>query len=446
VLSSEPEAPKAPAAGTPLVRQTISRDQPAPKTAAPGRPERRQALRPPPAPPAPPTAAPAASPARPAKPTPRARPAHPSRAGSPATTKSPPATPPSPRPFAALEDVAQIAAAARTSVKEPKSPATRTAFIAGAGVAVAVVGVVLAVRFLSGGHETHTANTAPVAAPPHYSQEVADLVTHVESDFTQDDFRKAQADVQLLRSLAPDHPRLPFFQSLIAHHAVGRHAEPAEKVATARAPTQGQASKPTPKASPPPAPKPVEAAPSSPASPAPASPAPASPPRAAPSTSEEGTQFAAATTPIAAPRGPMTDAPPATSAVNSTFSGRTVEDSAGSAASVPTPAPASNSHKLGSGEPPPVVAPAQLTRRVAPEYPPAAVRQGVEGFAEVRFTVTAKGTVTDVSIVESTPPDMFDKAAIDAVRRWRYEPRTVDGQPTETQLQVRLQFRMDSKK
>jgi protein TonB len=132
--------------------------------------------------------------------------------------------------------------------------------------------------------------------------------------------------------------------------------------------------------------------------------------------------------------------------VTSTFSGRTVADSTGATAAAPTPPSTPNPHKLGSGEPPPVVAPAQLTRRVAPDYPQAAVRQGIEGFAEVRFTVTAKGTVSDVSIVESTPPDIFDRAAIDAVRRWRYEPRTVDGQPTETQLQVKLQFKLDSRK
>jgi len=154
--------------------------------------------------------------------------------------------------------------------------------------------------------------------------------------------------------------------------------------------------------------------------------------------------------------------------VTSTFSGRTVADStaasagatagaaaaiagatavtAGATAAVPTPSPTPNPHRLGSGEPPPVVAPAQLTRRVAPDYPQAAVRQGIEGFAEVRFTVTAKGTVSDVSIVQSTPPEIFDRAAIDAVRRWRYEPRTVDGKPTETQLQVKLQFKLDPKK
>lgn len=450
VLSSEPEPvpqqPPPPARPVPpQVRQRVSRH--AAQAAAPAQT-------------APTAKAPTATKAPPAAAAPPARKAQPPR--QPPRELTPPAPPSAPKPFAALDGAAEIAVAARASIHEPRGPATRTAFVAGAGVAVAVVGVVLAFRFLAGGHhQTRTASTVPVPTPPHYTQEVVDLVTGVESDFTRDDFRKAESDVQRLRSLAPDHPRLPFFQSLIAHHAGNRRAEPPTKVATVHAPTSvpvqphkepsgavatrassshsaddnAEAARPQAK---PPAPKAPEVAPPA--------PAPASPSPRAPSTSDEGTQFAAATTAIAAPRGPMTDAPPAAPAGGSTFSGRTVEDSNGAAAAVPTPAPTPNRHRLGSGEPPPVVAPAKLKRQVAPDYPQAAARQGLEGFAEVRFTVTAQGTVTDVSIVESTPPDVFDKAATDAVRRWRYDPRTVDGQPTETQLQVKLQFKLDSKK
>jgi TonB family protein len=57
---------------------------------------------------------------------------------------------------------------------------------------------------------------------------------------------------------------------------------------------------------------------------------------------------------------------------------------------------------------------------VAPVYPQSALDAGIEGFVEVRFTVTPAGTVTSPEIVESSPAGVFDAAALAAVNRWRY--------------------------
>jgi protein TonB len=57
--------------------------------------------------------------------------------------------------------------------------------------------------------------------------------------------------------------------------------------------------------------------------------------------------------------------------------------------------------------------------------------------------VSGQGMVTDVSVAQSTPPGVFDKAAISAVRRYRYDPRYVDGLPAEAHLRVRLDFGPD---
>jgi len=55
-------------------------------------------------------------------------------------------------------------------------------------------------------------------------------------------------------------------------------------------------------------------------------------------------------------------------------------------------------------------------------------------------TVSAQGTVTDAQVVGSTPPDVFDKAALAAVRKWKYDPRYVDGLPAQANLAVHLDF------
>lgn len=68
--------------------------------------------------------------------------------------------------------------------------------------------------------------------------------------------------------------------------------------------------------------------------------------------------------------------------------------------------------------------------RVAPVYPRRALLDGLEGYVIVEFTVTAMGTVSDVRIVESTHR-VFEAAAIEAARKFKFRPRVVAGQAVE---------------
>lgn len=81
----------------------------------------------------------------------------------------------------------------------------------------------------------------------------------------------------------------------------------------------------------------------------------------------------------------------------------------------------------------------EVTRliEVAPTYPQAALDAGIEGFVEVRFTVTPAGTVGSAEIVESDPAGVFDAAALAAVNRWRY---TGSLQGESLTLTERLEF------
>ena len=69
--------------------------------------------------------------------------------------------------------------------------------------------------------------------------------------------------------------------------------------------------------------------------------------------------------------------------------------------------------------------------RINPDYPPRAEQGGIEGWVQVRFTVTAAGTVRDAIVVASEPGETFDRAALDAIARWRYNPRVENGEPVE---------------
>ncbi len=58
----------------------------------------------------------------------------------------------------------------------------------------------------------------------------------------------------------------------------------------------------------------------------------------------------------------------------------------------------------------------------------------------VGYTVDVEGKTQNVRVESSEPPEVFDKAAMSAVRRWRYEPATIDGVPTEAQLRMTIRF------
>jgi protein TonB len=87
-----------------------------------------------------------------------------------------------------------------------------------------------------------------------------------------------------------------------------------------------------------------------------------------------------------------------------------------------------------------VVQEAKLIRRVVPDYPSAAKRDGIEGTVDLEVTISSRGVVEDVSVVNATPPDMFEKSAVAAVRKWKYDPRFVDGLPSEAHIKVHLDF------
>jgi protein TonB len=87
-----------------------------------------------------------------------------------------------------------------------------------------------------------------------------------------------------------------------------------------------------------------------------------------------------------------------------------------------------------------VIREAKLIRRVIPDYPSAAKRDGIEGSVDLEVTISSRGVVEDVSVVRATPPDMFEKSAVAAVRKWKYDPRFVDGLPTEDRITVHLDF------
>ena len=65
--------------------------------------------------------------------------------------------------------------------------------------------------------------------------------------------------------------------------------------------------------------------------------------------------------------------------------------------------------------------------RVEPQYPMSAKQRGVEGWVELMFTITAAGTVADIVVTASVPGTIFNKSAVQAVSKWKYNPKIENG-------------------
>lgn len=66
---------------------------------------------------------------------------------------------------------------------------------------------------------------------------------------------------------------------------------------------------------------------------------------------------------------------------------------------------------------------------IAPQYPTRAAQRGIEGWCLVSFSIDGLGNVIEDSIVvvDAEPPNLFDRASVRAVTRFKYQPRVVDG-------------------
>lgn len=82
-------------------------------------------------------------------------------------------------------------------------------------------------------------------------------------------------------------------------------------------------------------------------------------------------------------------------------------------------------------------------RRVSPLYPREAAMDHVEGKVVVEFDVAESGAVSDVRIVESTPPDVFDAATLRAARQWTFQPATKDCHPVAEKVVQPINFRLE---
>jgi TonB family protein len=81
-----------------------------------------------------------------------------------------------------------------------------------------------------------------------------------------------------------------------------------------------------------------------------------------------------------------------------------------------------------------------LYHKVAPVYPQNAIRMQVEGEVLLQATISKSGDITQIKVVSGS--SQLTKAAVDAVKQWKYKPYLLNGEPVEIQTQVTVNFRL----
>jgi TonB family protein len=66
---------------------------------------------------------------------------------------------------------------------------------------------------------------------------------------------------------------------------------------------------------------------------------------------------------------------------------------------------------------------------VASTYPDRAIRREIEGWVLIEFTVDRLGRITQLNVLQSQPNNVLDRAELSAVKRYKYKPRIVNGEP-----------------
>lgn len=81
--------------------------------------------------------------------------------------------------------------------------------------------------------------------------------------------------------------------------------------------------------------------------------------------------------------------------------------------------------------------------KVQPMYPRAARQQKIEGYVVVEFSVGTEGETLDHRVVDAHPPEIFDRAALAAVEKFKYKPRVEAGKPVVvTGVRNKLTFKL----
>ena len=125
-------------------------------------------------------------------------------------------------------------------------------------------------------------------------------------------------------------------------------------------------------------------------------------------------------------------APPVLEVAAADNSKATLDNLVSSSASVPRMGPRSVLVSQG-------VSQGLLLKKVPPVYPPLAAQLHLTGVVQLLATINKQGLITNVKVVSGD--SILARAAVEAVRQWKYRPYLLNGQPVDIETQIAVNFR-----
>ncbi|HXH38713.1 MAG TPA: energy transducer TonB [Thermoanaerobaculia bacterium] len=84
----------------------------------------------------------------------------------------------------------------------------------------------------------------------------------------------------------------------------------------------------------------------------------------------------------------------------------------------------------------------KLVMKVQPTFPRGARALGVTGVLFVELVIDEKGTVTSARLIKALPAPTLSYTALEAMKRWRFEPRTENETPVKALYMVKMEFKL----
>jgi len=81
--------------------------------------------------------------------------------------------------------------------------------------------------------------------------------------------------------------------------------------------------------------------------------------------------------------------------------------------------------------------------RIPPVYPRNAKLAKIQGFVKMEVVINPDGTVNDITVIEATPPRMFDNAAVSAMKQWKFKPKLINGVAVSQRAQQVIEFKLE---
>ena len=83
---------------------------------------------------------------------------------------------------------------------------------------------------------------------------------------------------------------------------------------------------------------------------------------------------------------------------------------------------------------------AKLVHEVPATYPPKAKENHIEGVVHLEVTIGTNGDMEELKLISGHP--LLAKAALEAVRQWRYQPTQINGEPVEVVTGIAVVFKL----